>query len=302
MSDSATGNTAGNLHNGGLLFEMNGKVYFANPSDNDCLYSMNVDETNVKRITNMSTKLISGANGYLFFYMDSSKKSSNLTGLGGATNQHGIYRCKVNGDKLTCLLREYVDMLQLCGKYIYYQDKEKDGFLGKIRIDKSNKKVVLDELVSPACYDDGFIYYTGVKSDHGIHRLSTATDGVSDFLPGSYFYPVVTDGYIYYMNGEDNYSICRTNIRSGDTETVTKDRVDSFTMNSQYIYYAYSNGNQSALKRCNVDGSNQIVIYEAITNSLHLTSQYLYFKIYGNDDVFYHVPINNSDAVSVCTF
>ena len=38
------GNSAGNLHNGGLFFEMDGKVYFSNPYDSDCLYSMNPDE------------------------------------------------------------------------------------------------------------------------------------------------------------------------------------------------------------------------------------------------------------------
>ena len=34
---SDVGNLAGNLYNGGYFFEMDNKVYFANPYDHDCL-------------------------------------------------------------------------------------------------------------------------------------------------------------------------------------------------------------------------------------------------------------------------
>ena len=44
-----TGNTAGNLNNNGLYCEDEGIVYFANPYDNGALYSMNVDETDMKK-------------------------------------------------------------------------------------------------------------------------------------------------------------------------------------------------------------------------------------------------------------
>ena len=37
------GNTAGNLYNEGYFCEKDGIVYFANPADNYCLYSMNPD-------------------------------------------------------------------------------------------------------------------------------------------------------------------------------------------------------------------------------------------------------------------
>ena len=48
MFPSDHGNTAGNLHNYGLVYEMDGKVYFSNPNDNNCLYSMN--RANVQKV------------------------------------------------------------------------------------------------------------------------------------------------------------------------------------------------------------------------------------------------------------
>ena len=45
------GNTAGNLNNGGLFCESEGIVYFSNLYDDGCLYSMNPDGTDMKKLS-----------------------------------------------------------------------------------------------------------------------------------------------------------------------------------------------------------------------------------------------------------
>nr|WP_297703291.1 DUF5050 domain-containing protein [uncultured Butyrivibrio sp.] len=303
MDPADYGNSAGNLHNGGLFFEMDGKVYFSNPYDYDCLYSMNVDETHPKRLTSMRTKYISGANGFLYFYMDSTKTAGKVSGLGTATNQYGIYRCKVNGRDQVCLVRDFCGELQLCGEYIYYQTKLDGGALNKMRVDKTNKSVVAPEMISPVCYSNGYIYYTGVANDHHLHAINTkAGDSVSDVVGGNCFFPVVHNNYIYYMNGDYNYSLWRYDMYNGTNEQIVAERLDNFTMDDNYIYYTYSNNLNSALKRCDLDGDDQILLYPAVTNSLCLTSKYLYFKVYGVDDVVYHMPLDGSNQISVLTF
>ena len=164
MDPSDVGNLAGNLQNGGLFFEMDGKVYFSNSAEDNCLYSMNLDESKPKRLTTMGVKYISGASNHLYFYMDSTHKSGKVTGLGAASNQFGIYRCNTKGRDQTCLVRDFCGEMQLCGEYIYYQIKT-DGTLNKMRVDKKDKQKVADELISPLCYDNGIIYYPGVVDD-----------------------------------------------------------------------------------------------------------------------------------------
>ena len=44
------------------------------------------------------------------------------------------------------------------------------------------------------------------------------------------------------------------------------------------------------------------VLFEGVTNSLNVTSHYLYFKVYGNDDVVYHMPLDGTNRISVLTF
>ncbi len=294
LDSTNVGNSAGNLHNNGLFFEMDGKVYFANASDNNCLYSMNVDETKPKRITTMGAKYISGADGFLYFYMDSTSKANKVKGLGAATNQFGIYRCKANGGDQTCLLRDFCGEIQLCGEYLYFQIKT-DGTLNKMKCNKTDLSKVSDELVSPFCYNNGYIYYTGVNSDHNIHVLDTRSgDTESTVLTGNFFFPVVQNGYIYYMNGDSNYSIWRASLATGEKQLVTSDRVDCFTMNDRYIYYAFSNADAPSLRRCNLDGSEKVILFDGVVNSLNLTSKYLYFKVFGDDSLYYHMPLDGS--------
>ena len=296
MDPSNHGNIPGNLQNGGLFFEMDGKVFFSNANDHDCLYSMNVDESSPKRLSTMCAKYINGADGYLYFYMDSTNKSDKVTGLGAASNQYGLYRCKANGEKLTCLHRDFCGEVQLCGEYVYYQVKTGGGSLWKIRCDKKELTQVADEMVSPVCYDNGYIYYTGVSKDHDIHMLRTSNDSSTTVIYGNDFFPVAQDGYLYYMKGNANYTIWRTNLSNGAEEQITTDRADCFTMDRQHIYYSNSVSDTPGLIRCDLDGSNRITLYNGVVNSINLTSRYVYFKVFGNDNQLYHMPLDLSQA------
>ncbi|RKM61042.1 DUF5050 domain-containing protein [Butyrivibrio sp. CB08] len=299
LNPNAVGNSAGNLHNNGLFFEMNDKVYFANSSDNNCLYVMNSDETKAKRLTTMGAKYINGADGFVYFYMDSTSKSSKVKGLGASTNQFGIYRCKADGSNQTCLLRDFCGELQLCGEYLYFQLKSGGGSLNKMKVNKTDLTQVTDELVSPFCYDNGYIFFTGVSQDHNLHYLDTRSGDIQNtFLDGNYFFPVIQDGYIYYMNGDSNYSIWRASLSTGEKELVTSDRADCFTMDRNYIYYSFSNADAPSLRRCNLDGSDRVILFNGVTNSLNLTSKYLYFKVFGDDTLTYHMPLDGSAAPS----
>ena len=296
MDDLNHGNTHGNLQNGGLFFEMDGKVYFSNANDYDCLYIMNPDESDPKRLTTMRAKYINGADGILYFYMDSTTKSDKVKGLGSATNQYGIYRCRANGGDLTCMHRDFCHEVQLCGKYLFYQVTTGGGSLYKIRCDKKDLTQVKDEMISPICYDNGIIYYTGVTGDHNIHTFNTETGRDTTVIYGNYFFPVVQDGYIYYMNADSNYSIWRTNLSNGDQELVTSDRCDCFTVDREHVYYAFSNAKTPALRRCDLNGANKIDLYSGVVNSINLTSRYLYFKVFGNDHQLYHIPLDLSSG------
>jgi hypothetical protein len=120
-------------------------------------------------------------------------------------------------------------------------------------------------------------------------------------VSGFYFFPVVQDGYLYYLNGTSNYSLWRTNLTTGEQQLVTSDRCDCFTMDRNYIYYSYSNAMNPSLRRCDLDGGNKLVLFEGVVNSINITSRYIYFKQFGNDNMYYHIPVDLSSPASPFT-
>lgn len=281
MNDAYTvGNTAGNLNNGGLFCESDDKVYFANAYDNNALYSMNADETEIVKLNSNSVASISAGGDYLYYYMES---GTNGKGLGFMGRTAGIYRSEKNGKHVSCLDRTFAVTMQLCGNYLYYQDYDnKTGtVLTKIKIDKSDKTEVADYVINPASYVNGLIYFNGTKDDHALYTLNTANDTIASVWAGDIWNPVFLDGYVYYMDVQNNYRLCRYNMSADVIEVLTNDRVDFFNIYSGYIYYQKSSKTEPALKRMYADGSNPEVVAEGVYENINITSQYVYFNQYG---------------------
>ncbi len=298
-SPLAVGNTAGNVYNGGMFCELNGKVYFVDTANGSVMYSMNVDESGAKQLTTSNVKNILAYGNYLYYYMDSSKGVTG-NGLEHYANQYGIFRADLDGKNQVGLTREYTGTMQLCGNYIYYQvPNGNDATINKVKIDKSeDPTIVMQDHIVPACYENGSLYYAGFSKDLAIHAINTQADDEDTIvLEGYYYMPILQDGYMYYLKADANYCLCRANMTTGVEEILTTDRVDTYNLDGTHIYYATS-VDQQALMMMNMDGTDQRILFNGICNSLNLTSQYLYFMIYGDEEHTYHIPLDGSEAVS----
>ncbi|MCM1175746.1 MAG: DUF5050 domain-containing protein [Blautia sp.] len=302
MNDEYTvGNTAGNLNNGGLFCESDGRVYFANAYDGNALYSMNPDETDLVKLNSNSVASINAGGDYLYYYMESGSKGRGK-GLGFMGRTAGIYRSEKDGKHTACLDRTFAVTMQLCGNYLYYQDYDnKTGtVLSKVKIDKSEKTEVADYVINPASCVNGLIYFNGTKDDHELYTLNTANDTIASVWPGDIWNPVCLDGYIYYMDVQNNYRLCRYNMSESVVEVLTNDRVDFFNIYYGYIYYQKSSKTEPALKRMYADGSNPEIVASGVYENISITSQYVYFNQYGAS-----VPVYKTSTfggVAVTTF
>lgn len=297
---SVTGNTAGNLNNSGLFAESDGRVYFSNTYDNGCLYVMNSDETDLKKLSSSRVNSINVGGGYLYYYMDSEGNGGD--GMGFVVRTYGVYRSRLNGKDIKCLDRSASVTMQLCGDYIYYQKYNNKEFtkLYKVKTDKSENILVSDSIINPAACNNGTIYFNGTESDHYLYALDTATDTITTIYEGNLWFPAFKDGYIYYMDVSGNYRLCRYSLSENTVEILTNDRVDTYNVGEQYIYYQRTSATEPALMRMRLDGSSPEVVAEGIYSDINLTSSYAYFHAYGQDTPVYHTPVNG--AVNVTTF
>ena len=300
-SVSTVGNTPGNIYNGGYFCESDGKVFFSNLSDDGCLYSMNSDETGYRKISALSVRNIMTSGRFVFAYLDKHTRGVSQ-GLGSVVSEYGIYRMRNDGKYAVCLLKEVAQTLQLCGSHIYYQKgNDMDGSLERIRVDKKERSSVLSQHVNPAAYENGFLYYAGITGDHALYRISTEseTPAPQRVYDGNVYQPVIMGSDIYFLDAVGGYRICRFNVATGQVASLGSYPADCYNLNASYVFYNSTDANAPGLYRMRLDGSDNTLIWPGTCNSIHLTGTHLYFKVYGMDNTWYHMPLSGNAQPSV---
>lgn len=284
------GNTAGNLNNSGLFCEYDGRVYFSNSFADGSLFVMNPDETGLERLNTLKTRNILAGGSYLYFFQTGSSES----GFGQIQGIRSFSRCKLNGKGMTSLTRDTVVTGQLVDNYLYLLTAPKSGPLFyKMKIDTSDKTVLANYVINPACAENGVIYYNGTENDHYLYTLDTRTDVPSQLWRGNIWYPVLQGDYIYYMDVAENYRLCRYSLSQNVIQVLTHDRVDCFNVGGGYVYYQ-KNGTDAQLICMRTDGSDARMIAQGNYTNINMTSQYVYFQAFGDETVTYHSALGSS--------
>lgn len=298
-TEDTVGNTAGNLNNNGLFCEDGDTIYFANAYADGTLYKMDANADHIKRVSDAKVQFLCVGGKYLYYYQSGSSGSS---GLGSVRNMFGLYRAPKKGGSATCIDNNPIAALNLVGNYLYYQhyDEATNTSFYRSRIDKKEKGKITDNLINPACAENGIIYYNGIEADHYLYSYHTGT-GVSSLIwDHDVWNPIYQNGSFFYMDVHNNYSLCRYDMNTQEAVTLSPDRVDSFNVLNGVIFYQISSESSPALMRMNTDGSNVELVAEGIFENINLTSQYAFFSEYGSPVPVYMT--STTGPVNVTTF
>lgn len=297
--EGTIGNTAGNLNNGGLFCEINGTVYFSNVYDGGALYSMNPDETNLRKLNSLKTSQINADANHIYFF---GQNTGNQTGLGYLRTRNAIYRSNLKGKETKAIKQIPVFNLQLVDNSLYFlhAPSGSEGCLYRIGTDKQNEEKLTSFVVNPSCAEDGIIYYNGTVDNHYLFSLDTKTDQATAIWAGNIWYPTKLGDYIYFLDVSSNYKLCRYDLSSGSVDIISEERVEMFNLNDMYVYYQTNSSDGNALKRAFLDGTGVETIASGNYNNINITSQYVYFQPFDNQDIMYRTPAY--DAISVMGF
>lgn len=293
-SPGTVGNTAGNINNGGLFCQQESTVYFSNPYDGGSLYAMNVDESNVRRLNTLKVSNILAGGNFLYFYQKGAAGTSSDSGFGQLPGIISFMRCKLDGSGGESLTRDMVTSGQLVDNYLYLMTIADTGqAFVKIKIDGSDNQLLANYQINPACAANGIIYYNGTRNDHYLYTLNTANDASSVLWQGNLWYPILEGDFVYYMDVANNYRLCRYSLSQNVIQVLTEDRVDCFNLGSGYIYYQ-KNGSVPQLICMRTDGTDPRVIAEGNYTNINMTSQFVYFQLFGEEGTMYHSYIGSS--------
>ncbi len=282
------GNTAGNLYNTGLFCEDNGTIFFANPSDGHRLYSMGINGTDLKKLSDDVVTYINVDEHYVYYIRTNPRATHQYAFLDSATDS----LCRVNrenGRSEVILDQEPSMYASLLGDYIYYvrYEKETASTLYKVKIDASGREQVSDQPFFTCSTNGQYFYHNGIASDHYIWQHDTATDTSRMIYNGNCWMPIVVGSDAYFLDCDNNYALARANLLDGSVTLLTRDRVDCYNIVDNYIFFQKNDPVSPALCRMRTDGTEYAVIAEGNYTDINATSRYVYFSDFSNGTMYY---------------
>lgn len=279
--DYVNGNTAGNLYNEGLFCEYDGMIYFANPSDDDKLYCMNADGTNLTKICDDVVSYINVDEHYIYYVRNNPGTAGDFSFLNFNTDS----LCRIDHDGDSVLVLDSAPSLyaSLVGNYIYYLHySDSDGStMYKAKIDGKEQVQVLENSYFTASTSGKYIYYNGIETEHFLWRLNTEDDSYGMLYGGNCWMPtVVDDSVLYYMDCDNRYAIARVDLSTEEKVLLSTDRVDCYNVYGDYIYFQRNDSENPALCRMRTDGSDYEVLVEGNHTNINVTSEHVYFRDY----------------------
>ena len=288
-AEGTSGNSAGNLYNGGLFCEIDGIIYFANHKDDGALYSMDTDLSNVEKILTDKVVSINADSHYVYYSRRNYEKENRVV---SALNfqDHGIFRMTRKDKKLTMLTEELNGILCLSGNNIFFQQLDRSGNIEihRVSIDKKDTKLLTKEPLIPASVRNGLLYYAGVSSDHYLHTMALSS-GAEELVSDQFCYmPVAMPAYIYYIATTDGHHLCRMDYSGGSKETLVEDFCSTFniTPDERYLYYQIDGGDDNRIVQLDLVTGFTTTLIDGNYKQIHVTSKYIFFYDFNGKTVY----------------
>lgn len=287
--ESTVGNTTGNIINGGLFCEKDGKIYFSNDKADGSLYVMNSNLTKPKRLTDDKAVYINVDENYIYYVRANDTRENNGKGLLMFYNT-GVFRIRRNGSGFKAFTGNPGAYLTLKGNDIYFQryDVGKGLFLYRYHIDTTMEKCLVRDAVIPMAVNDKKLYYAGYSSDHNINTLNLESFTTHTAFEGSYLYPVSSGNYIYYMDPSEDYKIYRMNQDGSGPALLTDKRCSTYniTNSGKYLYYQVDDSVNNGLYRLNLETMEDEQLLSGNYKQINVTDNYVFFKDFDNSNTY----------------
>jgi hypothetical protein len=290
------GNTAGNIYNGGLFCEQDGKIYFSNDADDGSLYVMKSDTTNIKKLSDDKAVFINADENYLYYVRANNTRKNSSDGFLMFYNT-GVYRINHNGSGLKAFTGNPGSYLMLSGNYIYFQryETEKGLFMYRYKIDTSEERLLINDAVIPTAVMNNSLYYAGYSNDHNINKYDLSSFTNNTAYDGNYGYPIFTGQYIYYMDISDNYKLYRMKADGSDKTLLVNKRCSTYniTNSGKYLYYQVDDTKKNSICRLNLETMEAETLLKGNFKQINVTDNYVFFKDFDNTNTF----IQSADGI-----
>ena len=293
--EDATGNTAGNLMNDGMFCEHKGRIYFANPYDNNCLYSMKNDCTDLKKLSNDTVSSINAYGKYIYYVRNNSLKM-NVEDVGLRGQIFAVVRAKLNGKDASGIITGLSWDMTLDGnRLIFNTVEESKNVTASIDITGENYHVIFEDDIDNYCLKDNKLYYSKKNDNHNIYCRDLDTGADTLYLKGNTYKVLFVDDILYYIDLDNDYALTKINLTTNIRSVLTTDRVVRYNVYGNMIFYQ-SEDPVHELVCMDTTGNMRRSLFNGDVSTIGCTSTYTFFTDL-NSNSLYRYPTNGTGTV-----
>ncbi len=301
--EGQTGNSTGNLYNKGLFCEYKGYVYFANPEDENSLYRMKSDGTDIEKLHSDTVSYIQVMNDYIYYIRrNHADEDAVIRGT-----LYGIYRLEIGEDIPERVYSGIVETMVICGNYIYFTAYDDVNLiqLKCIKVDGEELKEVSNLDYMPIAVWDNTYYFPNVEENHNLMYIEAGKTDIYTSSYGNFYMPTFTKNYIYYIDLDNDMKLTRVSLRANKTEVLDEGKCINYNLSESedLIYYQIENEDEHKLCCMKLNGSDKKVVAEGNYTKIHITEKYTYYyKIISADSEELYRVDNDNYTIQMISF
>ncbi len=270
IDDAARGNHIGNINNFAIAATSSDKIYFRHISLDNGLYSMDMNGSNIKRLSaGGSPNYINATDGYLFYMR------------GG---HYDLVRYDLSTDKETILAADHGWNVTLAGPWVYYINSKDNNTVYRVDINGKNRQQ-LNNVYSYYIniYNDK-IYYVNKDDSYSVYVMDMDGKNQTKVINESAYFLNIVDDWMYYSDRSSDYNIYKIKMDGTQKTLLSSDKAYSVNIYKDKLYYQnQSDGNK--LYVMNLDGSEKKKIID---------QEVWYYSLAG-DNILYQNIINTTE-------
>lgn len=298
--ENISGNTPGNLFNGGVFSQLGDKIYFSNYKDDGALYVMDLEGNNFEKLSSDKVGHINVLGKYIYYIRNKKSKDANSKN-GLDFNSNGIFRIDLNGNNIKALYDNPSTFMNVHGNYVYYRHYDKDELtFYSVKIDGSEEKKISNLPIIPISILDNILYYSKTKNANSIIKMNL-NDGSTNTLYSdeNTYAPVVNGEFIYFISISDNYSIKRIHLDGSNPETIINDSCSTFNISpdGKYLYYQVDDTISNRICIMNLETGEVTTLLDGDYKEIHIAGNNVYFSDF-NESKTYYLPIGATNGIS----
>lgn len=264
---SKYGALPGNIINGGSVVKKGDVVYYRNALDQDRLYSYDLTNKTVTKLTNEAVDYLNISDNWIYYQnksdgekiyrisMDGKKRhklvnesAQDITLYGSwiyyIDNNHMIQRVIFNGGDKETVCKSKAERLFVAGDRIYYCNLDDNHYLYRIRLDGTENQCVISQSIENYAVDGQLVYYT-IQKTAGIQKYSVSSQKTTQITKDNAIKLNMWNHVLVYINGDDRNRLYYRDMSKwfNKGRILINEGVSSVYMSDRWVYFTTEKSN-----------------------------------------------------------